>query len=142
MKHVSIALASFALIAPAAAYGQSLGPSSDQSFSVQVTIPPIAESLRAAREGAVGLWTVTDNENALMIKTPDLLVAGEGAEATIYHGQAMLFSLVSETGNGLKISMNGATTDNGLRRASYTVSAMPTPLAAPRAPARIVVTAI
>ena len=87
MKHVSIALASFALIAPAATYGQSLGPSSDQSFSVQVTIPPIAESLRAAKAGAVGLWTIEGRNSGLMINLSDHVAPDANASLVIFNRQ-------------------------------------------------------
>lgn len=141
-RSIKILMSCIAACAASSASASDMGSSSSATMTITVTIPPFLAALAAQKDGAVGLWTVTDDKNALMIKTPDLIVAGEDTEAAIYHGQAMLFSLAPEAGSGLQIRMNGATVDNGLRRQSYTVSASPTSPAAAKEPARIVVTAI
>lgn len=42
--------------------------SSSGTVTVSVYIPPIGASLRAAQEGAVGLWSVSGRNNGLLLK--------------------------------------------------------------------------
>lgn len=70
MLRISIiiaAVASASLAAPAAAETGQMGSSSSASSTFRVYIPPLAASLQAAENGAVGLWTVEGREQGLLI---------------------------------------------------------------------------
>lgn len=120
-RSIRFFVAGVAAFAASSANASDFGGGSSATMTITVTIPPFLAALAAQRDGAVGLWTVTDDENALMIKAPDLIV-GKESETAIYSGRAMLFSVTPEIGAGLEIKANAATVDNGLRRQSYRVS--------------------
>lgn len=69
-----IALAAVMLVSATAAYandGAVSQSSSTGSVTVSVYIPPIGASLRAAQEGAVGLWSVSGRNSGLLLKLHD-----------------------------------------------------------------------
>lgn len=104
------------------ANASDLGHRSSASMTITVTIPPFLAALAAQRDGAVGLWTVTDDRNALMVKTPDKIVAGQEVEAAIYHGASMLFSVSADAQSPFAIRSSEITSDNGLRRRAYRIA--------------------
>jgi hypothetical protein len=59
-------------LAPTAALA---GGTSD-SFSISVTLPPIAAALQAQAQGAVGLSTLDQPGGGLMVRAPDALAQG------------------------------------------------------------------
>lgn len=107
-----------------ASFAQASGTANQSSatMTITVTIPPFLAALAAQRDGAVGLWTVTDDRNALMINTPDEIVAGEEVDAAIYHGAGMLFSVAAEAQAPFAIRPSEMTSDNGLRRRGYRIA--------------------
>ena len=136
-----LAISGIALLSVAPANASELNGGSSATMTITVTIPPFLAALAAQQEGAVGLWTVTDDKSALMIKTPDTVVAGQEGEAAIYSGSSVLFSLLPEVGTSLLIKERGTTVDNGLRRQAFSVMSGLPPTAS-SSPATIVVSAI
>lgn len=141
-RSIKLLVTSVAAFAASSASASDYGHSSSATMTITVTIPPFLAALAAQQDGAVGLWTVTDDKSALMIKTSDLVI-GEDSETAIYSGRAMLFSVAPEVGAGLEIKATGATSDNGLRRQSYNVStSLATTQAKPPTFATMVISAI
>ncbi|WP_301075662.1 hypothetical protein [Sphingomonas sp.] len=99
-----------------------LGSRDSSTFSITVNIPPIAAALDAQAEGAVGLWTVSSNQAALMIKMPDRVSSDADVEAAIFSSGGALFSL-SAPQSPLVISAKSSTIKNGLRRESFALRA-------------------
>lgn len=124
------------------ANASSPGNESSAAMTITVTIPPFLAALAAQRDGAVGLWTVTDDRNALMIKTPDEIVAGKESEAAIYHGAAMLFSVTADAQAPFAIRPAEVTSDNGLRRQGFRISPTAPAAGFGRSSASILVSAI
>lgn len=80
-------LALFSLPACAASHSQSKG-----AVTITVDIPPLSAAIRAHHEGAVGLWTVTNSSNGLMVKIPTVIGTKGTASVSIFGGQNTVFS--------------------------------------------------
>lgn len=140
-RSIKVLVTGVAALFATSASASDFGHSSSATMTITVTIPPFLAALAAQQDGAVGLWTVTDDKNALMIKAPDLVVGKEN-ETAIYFGRAMLFSVAPEVGTELEIKATGTTSDNGLRRQSYSVSTPSAQEVAPRTNATMIISAI
>jgi hypothetical protein len=110
------------LIAASPAYASELGASDSASFRITVNIPPFLAALAAQAEGAVGLWTVSSNHEALMVKVPDTIAEGAEAEAAIFHNGDTLFTL-SAPQSPLVVTSGASSVANGLRRQAFALRA-------------------
>jgi hypothetical protein len=91
------------------------------SVTITVNIPPFAAGLAAQAEGAVGLWTMTDDQSTLMVKIPDSFASGENqVEAAIFTAAGTPFSL-SVTNPGIEVAPAQVQISNGLVRRGFTL---------------------
>ncbi|MHA3840733.1 hypothetical protein ACX0GZ_05880 [Sphingomonas aestuarii] len=111
-------------------------------MTITVTIPPFLAALAAQRDGAVGLWTVTDDRSALMVKTPNEIVAGAVSEAAIYHGSSMLFSVAADAQAPFAVRPGATTSDNGLRRRAFLIAPTGKPIDRAASSTALVISAI
>jgi len=54
------------------------------SFSVSVTLPPIAAGLQAQSEGAVGLNSLDQPGQGLMVRSPDQIAPGDQGQLQVF----------------------------------------------------------
>ncbi|RYG79681.1 MAG: hypothetical protein EON59_15860 [Alphaproteobacteria bacterium] len=109
------ALVSALFTAPAAAQEAS------GNVTITVNIPPFAAGLAAQAEGAVGLWTMVDDQSTLMVKLPGALEKGESAvEAAVFSAASTPFKL-AVAGSSLELAASTRTASNGLIRHGFTL---------------------
>ncbi|WEK58366.1 MAG: hypothetical protein P0Y52_02160 [Candidatus Brevundimonas phytovorans] len=116
---IAVAALATALSTPAAA--ADLGWESQGAFSVRVTIGPIGVALKAAQDGADGLWTIKGDQG-LMINAPTVIGAGETGEMSLYAAYAQGL-VVTSLSQDLKVSRFGTAQEGGLHRAVFTLKA-------------------
>ncbi|HMN52589.1 MAG TPA: hypothetical protein PKC32_00200 [Sphingopyxis sp.] len=109
-----VALAAIAVPANAAS-GDLSSNSSSGSVTFTVIIPPLGPAIRAANAGAVGLWTIADANEGLMIRVND-----QGAKPTLslFHREGAEV-LVSLSGQGSRASLLQSANDGGLESEHY-----------------------
>lgn len=91
------------------------------TVSITVEIPPFAAGLAAQAEGAVGLWTMVDNQSTLMVKLPDTVSNADGdVEAAIFTAVSTPFSL-SVVDAAMNVALQQPTVTNGLVRHGFTL---------------------
>lgn len=102
--------------APAHATSGELSPnSSSGSITFTVIIPPLGAAIRAANLGAVGLWTITDATDGLMIKVND---QSDKPTLSLFHGQGSELS-VTVSGKGGQASLLQRASDGGFESEHY-----------------------
>jgi hypothetical protein len=104
------------VLAAAPVQASDLGSESTGTVTITVNIPPFAAGLAAQGEGAVGLWTVSTDSSALMLKIPDRLTSNEAAEAAIFTNGNTLFDVAVDAPSRVEITRTGMRVDNGLVR--------------------------
>lgn len=121
MKISLIAVASLATAFSMPVQAADLGWESQGSFSVRVTIAPIGVALKAAQNGANGLWTIKGDQG-LMINAPNTLGAGKTGEMSLYatHAQALVVTSLSDE---LEVSHSGTDHESGFNRAAFILKA-------------------
>lgn len=108
-------------IALSTAPAQAADAQSTGSVTITVNIPPFAAGLAAQAEGAVGLWTMTDDQSTLMVKLPESLPGSESqVEAAIFTPSSAPFS-VSVTNPGMEVAPLQIKATNGLVRHGFTL---------------------
>lgn len=91
------------------------------TVTITVEIPPFAAGLAAQAEGAVGLWTMIDNQSTLMVKLPDTVSSDDGdVQAAIFTAVSTPFS-VSVADMGMNVALQRPTVTNGLVRHGFTL---------------------
>ena len=98
------------------AQASDAGSESTGTVTITVNIPPFAAGLAAQGEGAVGLWTVSTDSSALMLKIPDTLTSNEAAEAAVFTNGNTLFDVAVDAPSRVEITRTGMRVDNGLVR--------------------------
>jgi hypothetical protein len=104
------------VLVAAPAQASDLGSESTGTVTITVNIPPFAAGLAAQGEGAVGLWTVSTDSSALMLKIPDTLTSNEATEAAIFTSGNTLFDVAVDAPSRVEIVRTGMRVDNGLVR--------------------------
>lgn len=103
------------------AYAASGDAQSSGAVTITVEIPPFAAGLAAQAEGAVGLWTMVDNQSTLMIKLPDSVRRDGGdIEAAVFSPASAPFS-IAVLNPGMKVAAQEARSNNGLVRHGFTL---------------------
>lgn len=123
MKRKSGAVLSALLIGLSVQSAHAAGGDVQSSGTVTITveIPPFAAGLAAQAEGAVGLWTMVDNQSTLMIKLPDSISrGGADVEAAVFTPASAPFS-VSVLNAGMKVAPQQTRSSNGLIRHGFTL---------------------
>lgn len=125
---------SVGMLAAAPAQASDLGSESTGSVTITVNIPPFAAGLAAQGEGAVGLWTVSTDSSALMLKIPDRLTSNEAAEAAIFTSGNTLFDVAVDAPSRVEIVRTGMRVDNGLVRQALSLRPLEGASIAPTTP--------
>lgn len=105
-----------AFAAPAqASSGDLSANSSSGSITFTVVIPPLGPAIRASNAGAVGLWTIADANEGLMIKVDD---QGEKPTLSLFHREGADVSVrLSTLGGSASLLQSG--NDGGLESEHY-----------------------
>ncbi|MGN6690201.1 MAG: hypothetical protein ACTHJU_04600 [Sphingopyxis sp.] len=105
-----------AVAAPAhASSGELSANSSSGSITFTVIIPPLGPAIRASNAGAVGLWTIADANEGLMIKVDD---QGENPTLSLFHREGAEVSIrLSSRGGSASLLQSG--NDGGLESEHY-----------------------
>lgn len=124
LKFVAAALvmAPAALAPSSAQAGELSANSSSGSITFTVIIPPVGAALRAADSGAVGLWTITDATDGLMIKVD---AQGERPVLTLFHGGGSELN-VRLSGKSASASLLRSANDGGLESEHYGLDGLQT----------------
>ena len=122
LKFVVAALAvTPAAFAPSSARaGELSAGSSSGSITFTVVIPPIGAAIRAADSGAVGLWTITDATDGLMIKVNN---QGKRPVLSLFHGGGSELT-VHLSGKGGNVSFLHSANDGGLESEHYSLNGL------------------
>ena len=118
----SLGIASLA-VALSAVPAHAAGADAQNTGTVTITvnIPPFAAGLAAQAEGAVGLWTMTDDQSTLMVKIPESLGSDENqVEAAIFTPASAPFNL-SVANLGMEVAPAQIRVSNGLVRHGFTL---------------------
>lgn len=122
------------VLAAAPAQASDAGSESTGTVTITVNIPPFAAGLAAQGEGAVGLWTVSTDSSALMLKLPDMLTADKVAEAAIFTNGNTVLDVSVDAPSKLEIVRTGTRTDNGLVRQALSLRPLDAALSDPAVP--------
>ena len=122
------------VLAAAPAQASDLGGESTGTVTITVNIPPFAAGLAAQGEGAVGLWTVSTDSSALMLKIPDTLTSNEATEAAIFTSGNTLFDVAVDAPSRVEIVRTGMRVDNGLVRQALSLRPLDAASIAPTTP--------
>ena len=117
-KVLGIMTAAFLVGLPgvASAGGANFGGSrSSGTTTFTVEIPPVAAALAAQRDGAIGLWTIANPHDGLMLNLPKGASDGN-AVGTIYNGVETVFDASLESNPYLELMAGDASDSSGLRR--------------------------
>lgn len=109
-----VALAAAATPAHASS-GELSSNSSSGSVTFTVVIPPLGAAIRAANAGAVGLWTIADANDGLMIKVDD---QGGKPTLSVFHREGADLS-ISLSAQGSRASLLQSGNDGGLESEHY-----------------------
>jgi hypothetical protein len=104
------------VLAAVPAQASDAGAESTGAVTITVNIPPFAAGLAAQGEGAVGLWTVSTDSSALMLKLPDTLTSDKAAEAAIFTNGNIVLDISVDAPSRIEIVRTGSRVDNGLVR--------------------------
>jgi len=125
MRRYLIGVAVAALFASSAAQAQELSTSSSSgSMTITVYIPPIAPALRAAQNGAVGLWTIDGKFDGLMLRVADV---GSPDPVTLYTRPGNLVAIAAgQSGWTARSLVPAASTVNrgGLMETTFDTAAL------------------
>lgn len=127
MKFPALILAAASCATATAAHadtGGTSGSSSSGSVNISVYIPPIGASLRAAQEGAVGLWSISGRNNGLMIKL-NQEDTGAGYSSISVYSRAEVGVVALWEGGETALATSPAQNLGGLNKTTYQVSASP-----------------
>lgn len=114
-------LAVAAALSVGSTHAAAANSQSSDAMTITVTIPPFAAGLAARDEGAVGLWTMTDDQSALMVKLPNSLDGSESElEAAVFSSASTPVS-VSTSNVGVQIEPVAPTISNGLVGRRFTL---------------------
>jgi hypothetical protein len=122
------------VLAAAPVQASDLGSESTGTVTITVNIPPFAAGLAAQSEGAVGLWTISTDSSALMLKIPDRLTSNEAAEAAIFTNGNTLFDVAVDAPSRVEITRTGMRVDNGLVRQALSLRPLDAAPGDPTAP--------
>lgn len=118
-----------AVVASSGALAQGLDSSASASATITVIIPPIAPAIAAQDQGAVGLWSMTDNANGLMIKLAGTARPDAPATLTLYAPAFAADYIVRRfDGDQARMSAFSRGSFRGLRRTDFAVNASPSNL--------------
>lgn len=104
--------------------GSASGNSSSGSVNVSVYIPPIGATLRAAQEGAVGLWSVSGRNNGLLLKL-NQEDSGLGYSSISVYSRAEVGVVAHWEGGETALATAPAQDLGGLNKTTYRLSASP-----------------
>lgn len=121
------------VLAAAPAQASDVGNESTGTVTITVNIPPFAAGLAAQGEGAVGLWTVSTDGSALMLKLPDTLT-DKAAEAAIFTSGNTVLDVSVDAPSKLEIVRTGMRADNGLVRQALSLRPLDAALTDPTVP--------
>ena len=104
--------------------GAASSSSSSGSVNISVYIPPIGATLRAAQEGAVGLWSVSGRNNGLLLKLNEE-DTGTGYSSISVYSRAEVGVVAHWEGGEAALATAPAQNLGGLNKTTYRVSASP-----------------
>jgi hypothetical protein len=122
------------VLAAAPAQASDAGAESTGTVTITVNIPPFAAGLAAQGEGAVGLWTVSTDSSALMLKLPDTLTSDKAADAAIFTNGNTVLDISVDAPSRLEIVRTGSRVDNGLVRPALSLRPLDAALSDPAVP--------
>ena len=122
------------VFAAAPAQASDAGAESTGTVTITVNIPPFAAGLAAQGEGAVGLWTVSTDSSALMLKLPDTLTSDKAADAAIFTNGNTVLDVSVDAPSRLEIVRTGSRVDNGLVRQALSLRSLDAALSDPAGP--------
>lgn len=122
------------VLAAAPAQASDAGAESTGAVTITVNIPPFAAGLAAQGEGAVGLWTVSTDSSALMLKLPDTLTSDKAADAAIFTNGNTVLDISVDAPSRLEIVRTGSRVDNGLVRQALSLRPLDAALSDPGVP--------
>lgn len=134
MRSATMLVCALGTLVAAPAQASDFGAESTGTVTITVNIPPFAAGLAAQAEGAIGLWTVSTDSSALMLKLPDTLPSDKAAEAAIYTSGNNLFDVSADSASKIEIVRTGSRVDNGLVRQTLSLRPLDGALADPSAP--------
>lgn len=98
---------------PATAMAEA-GRSASSTINVTVVIAPIGAAVAAAREGAVGIWSITGGNRGLLIRAPSEIAEGGSGTVRLFAQRSDAYVVRPMTGaNVLPMVDQGA--DRGLQ---------------------------
>lgn len=118
---VSLAVLACSLYLPATAKAEA-GRSASSTINVTVVIAPIGAAVAAAREGAVGIWSISGGNRGLLIRAPSQIVEGGSGTVRIFAQRSDAYVVRPMTGANL-LPMVDQGADRGLQWRDFDISA-------------------
>lgn len=109
----------------APAFAQELGDSASGSMTITVTIGPFGAARSAAGEGAVGAWSVSGQNNGVMLSAPQMITADRANTNSIFTNSNASVA-ITPLDLRAKISLRSTSDFKGLNRQDFTLRARQT----------------
>lgn len=112
------------LATPALAQGH-LGTTSSGTVGITVEIPPLGSAVAAAHQGAVGLWSITNSTDGLMVKLPasiNTTADASGTTATVFGNRHVVFEAAMVKNPFVELTEAETTDARGLSRHAFKLS--------------------